>query len=407
MPYDPIQSLIHEDENPDEVFDPAYLITDGDDAPARHPTLERLWRQGTESRQLMEDSQSFVIAKVVLDSELTPLLTWNASVGSKRTKLIDFKSFQDFVNNLGKSRSSKGTVHIVLEKPQVKAKKNAQASGAVAFIQGNAGPTPLEAELAASQDQVAAAQEETLRDGYTTRGIAPNTVEYKREMFKNALVHHDMNVDDRVRRRYPVASPSSKPSGSKARSHHNFFSNAPSVEVKVKVEPESPPGAKHARTSSTSGFNSQKKVKKEPSEFGLNAGKSISLLTDEDIPKSDPYVPDSDVEFVVTHATLLDDFLFECDVARNDLATRAILRKAQVTSWTDLVPSMQMTANVLTGHGMPFNLALRLINAAAEADAQNCPSTSANRYLGTLPFTEPLNLSIKMCPIETRLYFRM
>ncbi|EGG05786.1 uncharacterized protein MELLADRAFT_87685 [Melampsora larici-populina 98AG31] len=246
MPREAINNLIHEGKNPDEVFDPPYLLTDGNDAPARHPTLERLWRQGTESRRLMEESQSFTIAvafkihtnntvdvmpgmanaqspskvtagkkkpppaptgaiidstdfkdgrlldfkvflygkslnefkdligdvcdeyfpgikKVVLESALAPLLTWNASVGSKKTKLVDYESYQELVNNLDKSRTSKGTINIVLPKAQVKEKRNAQAIGAVAYIKGTAGPTSIEAELAASKEETASAKEETKR----------------------------------------------------------------------------------------------------------------------------------------------------------------------------------------------------------------------------------------------------
>ncbi|EGG12683.1 uncharacterized protein MELLADRAFT_86906 [Melampsora larici-populina 98AG31] len=509
MPYEPIRNFIHEDENPDEVFDPPYLIADGDDAPARHPTLERLWRQGTESRRLMEESQSFTIGvtfkihtndivevtpgmakssstskvtaakkraapppvfavidssdfkvflygkslnelkefvgdvcdryftrikKVVLNSVLAPLLNWNASVGSKKTKLIDFKSYQEFVVNLGKSRSSKGNINIILEKAQVKQKKNAQATGAMAYIQGTAGANPMAAELAASKEATAAAQEETsavkaakdleleaatiyqehlekalggdgailtapwdpnffyrfshrcafiwataVRDGLTSRGIPPNTAEYKREMFKNTVLHNSMNIDNRVKKRYPVPSPTPNVTTSRVSNRRSFFANAPAEEKKVKEEPISPSTSKRTLEASTSrdAVAAPKKIKSEGTS-GITPSKSISLLTSDDVPKSEHEGLSSDVEFVVTHATLLDDFLLECDVPRTDLATRAILRNAGVSSWTDLVPSVQMTANVLTGHGMSFSLASRLIDAAEEADFLYSYSPPAN-----------------------------
>ncbi|EGG10325.1 uncharacterized protein MELLADRAFT_60567 [Melampsora larici-populina 98AG31] len=373
MPYNRIQRLIHEDKNPNEMFNPAYLITDGDDTPALHTTLEHPWRQGTESRQLMEDSQSFIIAvsfKIHTNNtvEATPGMVKSLSplkltAGKEKPppppqyaiidtsdfmdgQILDFKVFlygkslneldpiadlecyfQDFVNNLGKSRSSKGIIHIMLEKPQVKAKKNAQASRVVAFIQGNNGPTPIEVELAASQEEIAAAKEETSNCSAHSRVQAQDVQEHA------CSSGYDCGQ--------PLAS------------------------------------LKHTRSYSLSGVNSQKKVKKEPSDLGINVSNSILLPTDEELPKSDPYFPNSDMEFVVTHATLLDDFLLEWNLPHNNLSTRAILRKAQVSSWTNLVPSMQMTANVLTGHGMPFKLALWLIEAAAEANSQNQPSTLA------------------------------
>ncbi|EGG00638.1 uncharacterized protein MELLADRAFT_67693 [Melampsora larici-populina 98AG31] len=318
------------------------------------------------------------IKKVVLESALAPLLTWNATVGSKKTKLTDYKNYQDFFNNLGKSRSLKGTVNIVLEKPQVKAKKTAQATSAVAFIKGTVDPNSIEGALAASKEELAEAKEETARDGYTTRAIPPSTTEYKKEMAKNQMNHLATNVDNRVKKRYLVAMPAAQASSSQAK-HRNFFANPPAGDVKVKIESESPSGSKRAleRTSSSlTSVTSIKKIKQE-SSLGDLATKPISLLTDEDVPETVVYASDSDVEYVVTHSTLLDDFLSACEVPRNDLATRKILRKANVVSWTDLVPSVQMTANVLTGHGMPFYMAQRLLTSAAEAHAQQESSTPA------------------------------
>ncbi|KAH9818355.1 hypothetical protein DFH28DRAFT_1080819 [Melampsora americana] len=235
--------LHHEPENTNDVFDPPNLTTDGDDAPARHPTLQRLWSQGTEKRRLMEEGQSFTVAvqfkihtnnrvdvppahpnpvpklttrkkeappvptfavidsstfknnrvlesravlygkslnkfkdligdicdeykkgtkKVVLDSPLLPLLTWNATVGLKKLHLVDYQSYQQFVDNLGKSRTRKGVINITLENPQAKAKQDAQASGGVAYIKGLNGPSSIEEELVASKEETAAARQETM-----------------------------------------------------------------------------------------------------------------------------------------------------------------------------------------------------------------------------------------------------
>ncbi|KAH9820012.1 hypothetical protein DFH28DRAFT_1200583 [Melampsora americana] len=513
-PPDPIRNgqVPHELHNADEVFDPPFLITDGDDAPARHPTLERLWRQGTENRRILEESQSFTVGvlfkihtnnpvkdppamastfppaklsnrkkkappaptfavidsstfknnrvldfrvflygkslnefkdligdvcdeyekgtkKVVLDSPLTPMLTWNATVGTKKLQLVDYDSYQEFVQNLGKSRSRKGTINITLEKPQVKEKRDAQASGGVAYIKDLNGPTTIEEELAASKEETIAAKQETMevkaakaleleastlysdhleralggdgtiltapwdptyfyrfthrcafiwakaiRDGYTTRSIPPSTTEYKKEMAKNAVHHHDASVDTRVKRRYPapVPGPRSPRRRSPGRStsaviakHRDFFSNAP---VKIKKEPVSPSSHKRPLEHSSSGTPaaSFKKIKQE-SASGETPAQSISLLTSEDIPEGDVSTYDSDVEVVTTHSTLLERFLAECDIPKDDINTRNILRKAKVSSWTDLIPSVQMTANVLTAFGMQFDIAKHLIDAAQEA----------------------------------------
>ncbi|EGG03318.1 uncharacterized protein MELLADRAFT_90316 [Melampsora larici-populina 98AG31] len=501
MPRDPIMNLIHENEDPDEVFDPPYSISDGDDAPARHPTLERLWRQGTESRRLMEESQSFTIAvafkihmndsvdvmpgmvkapssskvtaskkkappppttavidssdfkdgqmldfkvflygkslnefkdligdvcddyfpgikKVVLESALAPMLTWNASVGSKKNKLIDYKNYQEFVNNLDKSRSSKGTINIVLQKAQVKEKRNARASGAVAYIKGTTGPNSIEAELAAFKEETALAKEESLKvtaakeleleaatiynehleralggDGAVL--LAPWDPNYLyrfsqlcafiwakciREMAKNAVEHPDTNVDNRVKKRHPVASPNLRSSTSKKENRHTFFANRPAEEVKVKVEPLSPSDSKRKleRTPSLLTSGTVKKKIKQESPTGNTPDKVISLLTSEDPPKSSMgHVSDSDVETEVTHSTLLDDFLDKCEIPRNDVSTRTILRNANVSSWNNLVPSVQRTVNVLTEHGLSLDIARRLLDAAQEDDAEMKKATTS------------------------------
>ncbi|KAH9819632.1 hypothetical protein DFH28DRAFT_1080227 [Melampsora americana] len=476
--------------------------------------MTRLWRQGTEKRRLMEESQSFTIAvlfkihtnnrvdippanslpgaklttrkkkappaptfavidsstfknnqilefraflhgkslndfkdlvgdicddykkgtkKVVLDSPLTPLLTWNATVGAKKLHLVDYESYQQFVQNLGKSRSRKGVINITLENPQVKEKRDAQASGGVAYIKGINGPTTIKEELAASKEETAAAKQETIevkaakaleleastiyskhlkralggdgmilaapwdpnyfyqfthrcaflwakaiRDGYTSRAIPPSTTEYKREMAKNAVHHRDAGVDYRVKKSYPAPIPRSPrcSTSNVVQKHCNFFANAP---VKIKEEPISPSGSKRTvNHSSFSSVISVKKVKEEsPSGNTLkpNQGITISLLTSDNVPEAAEYSSNSDTDIVDTHSTLLDTFLVECDIPVTDLDTRAALRAAKIKSWTNLLPSQQMTANVLTTAGMSFDIAKRLMDAAQDADAQYSATT--------------------------------
>ncbi|KAH9818027.1 hypothetical protein DFH28DRAFT_1094290 [Melampsora americana] len=508
--------LPQEHGNPDEVFDPPFVLTEGDDAPARHPTLERLWRQGTENRRILEESQSFTVGvlfkihtnnpvkfpppksnpipapklstrkkkapppptfavidsstfknnrvlefnvflygkslnefkdlignicddyekgtkKVVLDSPLTPLLTWNATVGVKKLQLVDYDSYQQFVYNLGKSRSRKGTINITLENPLVKEKRDAQASGGVAYIKDINGPSSIEEELAAAKEETIAAKEETIavkaakaleleastiysehleralggdgtilavpweptsfyrfthrcafiwakaiRDGLATRAIPPSTTEYKREMAKNAVNHNDASVDTRVKRRYPGPLPrvySPRRSTSKMVHNRDFFAKTP---VKIKEEPKSPSrfSASQGTSASVTPAHQDKKVKLEHVS-GLTPGQTISLLTSDDPPEGSVYGTDSDVEVVTNHSTLLDDFLTQCDIPKEDDKTRAILRKANVASWTDLIPSVQMTANVLTQHGMEFDMATYLIDAAQEAHYENLKQSAA------------------------------
>ncbi|EGG04118.1 uncharacterized protein MELLADRAFT_89663 [Melampsora larici-populina 98AG31] len=200
--------------------------------------------------------------------------------------------------------------------------------------------------------------------------MPPSTTEYKREMARNSVEHPETSVDNRVKKRYPVAVPSSKSSSSKNQKHRTFFTQAPDDEVKIKQEPKSPSGSKRnlEATSSLSSLSFNKKIKQESSS-GFTSEKVISLLTSDDvIPETVFGDSDSDGESEVTHSTLLEEFLAACNIPGDDQATRTILRKANVLSWTDLVPSVQMTTNVLTGHGMPFDTARRLMDGAKEAD---------------------------------------
>ncbi|KAH9817624.1 hypothetical protein DFH28DRAFT_1081239 [Melampsora americana] len=489
--------LHHEPENTNDVFDPPNLTTDGDDAPARHPTLQRLWRQGTEKRRLMEEGQSFTVAVqfkihtnnrvdvppahpnpvpklttrkkeappvptfAVIDSstfknnrvlesraflygkslnEFKDLIgdicdkykkgTKRVVLDSPKLHLVDYQSYQQFVDNLGKSCTRKGVINITLENPQAKAKQDAQASGGVAYIKGLNGPSSIEEELVASKEETAAARQETMevkvakaleleastiyskhleqalggdgtilaapwdpnyfycfthrcaflwakaiRDGYTTRAIPPSTSDYKKEMAKNAVNHQEASVDYRVKKQYPVPIPSPRSprrsTSNAIQMHCSFFANAP---FKVKEEPESPRGSKrHVKQSSLGSVTSLKKMKQEspPGNTPIaSQSNTISLLTSDDIPEADVYESDSDVKVVQNHATLLEDFLGECDIPVDNQATRVALGKAKVGSWTELIPSQQMTANVLTTAGMSFEVAKRLINAAKEADAQ-------------------------------------
>ncbi|EGG10535.1 uncharacterized protein MELLADRAFT_70993 [Melampsora larici-populina 98AG31] len=66
------------------------------------------------------------------------------------------------------------------------------------------------------------------------------------------------------------------------------------------------------------------------------------------------------------HADALERFLVHCNVPLNDETTRMILDRANVKSWTDLIPSHQFTESSLTTRGMHPALASHLVSEAMD-----------------------------------------
>ncbi|KAH9822497.1 hypothetical protein DFH28DRAFT_881737, partial [Melampsora americana] len=59
-------------------------------------------------------------------------------------------------------------------------------------------------------------------------------------------------------------------------------------------------------------------------------------------------------------------FLEHCNVPKDNKTTRNILKSTGVKSWTDLIPSVQFTENLLTSRGMHPPLATYLLSEAMD-----------------------------------------
>ncbi|KAH9824182.1 hypothetical protein DFH28DRAFT_879902, partial [Melampsora americana] len=64
----------------------------------------------------------------------------------------------------------------------------------------------------------------------------------------------------------------------------------------------------------------------------------------------------------VSHEEALENFLYVCGVAPEDINTRMGLAEAGVESWTDLIPLVQMTEGHLVMQGIDRNLAGKLLS---------------------------------------------
>ncbi|EGG12716.1 uncharacterized protein MELLADRAFT_51317 [Melampsora larici-populina 98AG31] len=84
---------------------------------------------------------------------------------------------------------------------------------------------------------------------------------------------------------------------------------------------------------------------------------------------SDPLLPDN-IDTLQEHKEHIKKepvmFLEHCNVPKEDKFTRAILKCAGVTSWTNLIPSVQFTEMSLTSCGMHPSLASFLLTEAMD-----------------------------------------
>ncbi|EGG09315.1 uncharacterized protein MELLADRAFT_61265 [Melampsora larici-populina 98AG31] len=84
---------------------------------------------------------------MVLKSNVAPRLKWMGQVGREKVFLVDYLTWQAFVDLLAKATKHKGSVTIFTENEKEKAKKAAQTCAAKQFIASASGVTPAEAQV--------------------------------------------------------------------------------------------------------------------------------------------------------------------------------------------------------------------------------------------------------------------
>ncbi|EGF98695.1 uncharacterized protein MELLADRAFT_95489 [Melampsora larici-populina 98AG31] len=84
---------------------------------------------------------------MVLNSKMAPRLRWMGQVGREKVFLVDYPTWQTFVDLLAKATKHKGSVTIFTENEKEKARKVAQTCAAKELIASASGPTAAEAHV--------------------------------------------------------------------------------------------------------------------------------------------------------------------------------------------------------------------------------------------------------------------
>ncbi|EGG08777.1 uncharacterized protein MELLADRAFT_84307 [Melampsora larici-populina 98AG31] len=183
----------------------------------------------------------------------------------------------------------------------------------------------------------------------TTRAIAPYTPDYICEMIKGRVFHKSMSARDRAEARLPAWAVQGQV-GSK----RSFFDHVPIVPAPV--------GGSLAplNGSTAESENHNKKVKTEQGQSKPN----IVWVSDSE--DSSTVLSDATLDGIEVMApeAMLETFLMSCDIPPEDINTRLTLAKMHVESWTDLIPSAQMTESSLISRGIAQAIAGRLLAGA-------------------------------------------
>lgn len=367
---------------------------------------------------------------LLLTSKLAPQLNWKGVVGRTKIVLAGHEGWFEFVDLLEKSKMKKGSIMILNENEDLKAKKNAQVSAANLLIVSAAGPEPGSQEIEVANARVAAAEKlvrlhkttakiyhqhakqatggdgvvltapwdrtfhywltlrgasvwaQAIEDKITTIHMAPDIPAYREEMEKSRVFHRAMRVEGRVQQHLAACR--------SARSTRSFFAKHPNTptpsggkakclvisdsqperKLKPLAKKESLKRDKNPRTTTGTNLDIQLMPKLEPkphcpkTQYAKGISRGNNIWIDEDIPSSDTSDTSDGIQVKVSHEAALENFLHLCGVAPEDLNTRMGLADAGVESWTDLIPSLQMTEGHLVMQGIDRNVAGRLLARA-------------------------------------------
>ncbi|KAH9823506.1 hypothetical protein DFH28DRAFT_922381 [Melampsora americana] len=200
---------------------------------------------------------------------------------------------------------------------------------------------------------------QAVEDQITTVFMAPDIPAYRAEMIKSRVFHRAMKVDDRVQQRLATrrASRSNRsffpkvpksPTPARGKSNCLVISDSePDCEFQafVKKEPVSsnkcvPSPSKHDLPLMP---KLERKATLKQSHYVTGPSARENLWLDEEQPVSDDSDTSDGIEVISSHEAALENFLYVCGVAPEDINTRMGLAEAGVESWSDLIPSLQMT----------------------------------------------------------------
>ncbi|KAH9820331.1 hypothetical protein DFH28DRAFT_666766 [Melampsora americana] len=261
---------------------------------------------------------------MVLRSDLAPSLIWMGQVGRGKIVLVDYPTWQAFVNLLAKATKHKGSLLIYTENEKEKAKKVAQTCAAKELIASASGPTAAETqvsvltkELEDARNRVALYETtaqlfheqaakgnsgdgailiapwdpnfhycltwnavwiwaKAIQAGMATREFPPRTYEYLAIMKKSRVFHKAMKVDDRVKMRSAEMELNLSPTFHKSGGSHQSFFESP-----AKMLFQKPNGLKRSASfAALPVVGEEKKIMKiESGSRGENQGITIKLET--------------------------------------------------------------------------------------------------------------------------------
>ncbi|KAH9807120.1 hypothetical protein DFH28DRAFT_1153161 [Melampsora americana] len=365
---------------------------------------------------------------IVLNTDLSPELKWKTTVGRTTQVLDLVEQWQAFVTALEKSIKRVGLVVIENENREVQSfKEQTQTATEQLIDQTNGGGTESRELKEANQDAelhtmankifsqagisgyaggegtvlsvpwnpafryrltYAAAWiwAKAVMKGIATQYLPPNTREFNLEIKKSEWTHPDMGVDDRVKMQLQGHPRKLQPV-----KRHSSSSRKASAFANSSITIESKPDIKMINRNSTIDMTDPEESKPD---FKMLGHKRIIDLTDDafdskpdlknlfndpldgiDIEESDVNTfkvdeskdgsSDSETDIATSnHSITMELFLADCDIPYEDVQTRKLLKDAGIISWTDLIPSVQMTESTLITKGVDLQIASRLMDAA-------------------------------------------
>ncbi|EGG08447.1 uncharacterized protein MELLADRAFT_84625 [Melampsora larici-populina 98AG31] len=310
---------------------------------------------------------------IILNSPFSSELKWKTTMGRTKSLLTDYNQWHTLVETLDKSIKKKCILSIENENVQVKAKEGDKAKSEesikerelatiankifsqYAIEKSSGGPGKV---LTAPWDptffyRLTYAAAWIWANGVVaniaTNDIPPNTSEFRYEIKKSRWIHPDMGVDHRVNLRLQ-----GKPRGSHGNRVPQVVAGGSSASLSLDTDIK-PDLAKIGEKREGSGSGEVNDIKPDIKKIKVEPQPKNTIQNP--IYISSEYESDWDTES-------LELFLADCEIAMDDKKTRTVLKEAGIKSWTDLIPSLQLTEATLTEKGLERQIANRLLTEA-------------------------------------------
>ncbi|KAH9816702.1 hypothetical protein DFH28DRAFT_1094667 [Melampsora americana] len=353
--------------------------------------------------------------QILLEGVLSPTLKWKTTVGRVKQVLEDADKWQAFVDALEKSTKKQGILSIENGNVKVKSKDDSKESATKKLIARTNGREPEDQDSEESKKEVelkglaCKVFSQHGLEGYAggdaswiwAKGIMANiasiyiplnTPKFREEIKKTQWIHPDMDVNHRVKtrlqghpRRLHEVFHHEGTSNSNQHSHvgglglmekaSNLHQSTSDSSLCIDRKPDlTNSGEKRSLIDLDAMIDIKpdiKKIKTEDckSEFHPNEKElkwdDDSYLDDNVMKRRNDSESEIDHEISLSgHAVKLENFLLECDIPHEDSKTRKLLQEAGISSWTDLIPSVQLTESVLTSYGIDRHIATQLMEEA-------------------------------------------